>query len=372
ASLPPAGRFEDRPDEWRTWLFAEMRSHFDDAVARKGSETRDFEIGGKRIRMNFAGADLGHTLTRALAHLTAPSQLDPELTICVWDSTNHKPDSFLLKAYLAAVTHDWWDFVNPRGQLLDFHKPPFMAAYHPGSQVLSVLDLSSNTGLYWRNAANPLPYYEAGSPFRTMLHWWFRARGMQFVHAASVGANGRGVLLVGKGGSGKSTSALVCLNAGLQYLGDDYCVVAVNPEPTVHSLYNTCKLVGEADLERFPGLAQRVWNRERASDDKATVFLQEHWPERLGRCGTVQAILIPQVTGKRNTALRPGTRMEALTALAPTTLAQLPSSDAQDLRTMKEIVHSAPVFVLELGTDLSQIPDAIERILNAAPVEVVS
>src|ERR1700742_2464376 len=112
--LAPAGRFEDRPNEWRAWLFGEMLSHFDDAAARKGQETRDFIIGGRRVRMNFAGAEMSRTLSRAVAHLETQPEFNPELTICVWDSAKHKPDSFLLKAYLAAVTHDWWDFVSPR------------------------------------------------------------------------------------------------------------------------------------------------------------------------------------------------------------------------------------------------------------------
>ena len=366
ASLPPDGRFEDEPKGWRQWLFDAMRDHFDSTANAAGMEQQDFRIGGKRVRVCFAGESLLRTLPRAIEHLRATSDEVPELTILAWDSSPVKASSFLLKAYLAAVTHDWWDFVNPRGQLLDFHEPPFMAAYHPGSQVLSLLDLHSNIGLYWHRAEHPLPYYEAGSPLRTMLHWWFRDRQMQFVHAAAVSIANRGVLLAGKGGSGKSTTALACLNAGFDYLGDDYCMVARHPSPTVYSLYNTCKLVGDNDLEKFPGLASLVWNQERSGDDKATVFLRDHCPERLGKSAELQAILLPCVTGGLATSIRPASRMEALMALAPTTIAQLPSSDAQDLRFMKELVHSLPAYSLQLGTNLAQIPIAIKALIQGA------
>jgi hypothetical protein len=387
ASWPAARRSADRPEGWREWFFDAMREHFDAAALAAGAQTRDFRIGGKRIRLCLAGESLAHSLPRAIDHLAVQYEaagVDASgLTIYGWDSSAAagsliKSSPFLLKACLAALAHDWWDFTNPRGQLLDFHEPPFLGAYHPGSQVLSLLDLDRNIGLYWRRAERPLPYYEAGSPLRTMLHWWFRHQGMQFVHAAAVGAAAVGtpagttagtsdgaVLLAGKGGSGKSTAALACLLAGLDYLGDDYCLVSRHPFPSVHSLYNTCKLSGDRDLARFPGLASRVWNQQRAEGEKATVFFQEHWPERLRERAQIQAILLPRVTGLRDTSMRPCTRMEALTALSLTTIAQLPSADAQDLRFMKELVESLPTFALELGTDLSQIPSAIANFLHS-------
>jgi hypothetical protein len=49
------------------------------------------------------------------------------------------------------------------------------------------------------------------------------ARVQQLVplHAACVGRNGRGVLLMGESGSGKSTVALLCLLAGFEFLSED-------------------------------------------------------------------------------------------------------------------------------------------------------
>ena len=376
ASLPEARRFADRPEGWRQWFFDAMREQFEATALAAGAQTRDFRIGGQRIRLCLAGESLAQQLPRALEHLAVRPEATGEsggLTIYAWDSSAAppgspiKPSPFLLKASLAALAHDWWDFTNPRGQLLDFHEPPFLGAYHPGSQILSLLDLDRKIGLCWRCADRPLPYYEAGSPLRTMLHWWFRQQGMQFVHAAAVGMADRAVLLAGKGGSGKSTAALACLQAGLDYLGDDYCLVDRQSSPTVHSLYNTCKLSGDADLARFPGLAARVWNQQRGEDEKATVFLHEHWPERLRERAGIQAILLPRVTGRRDTSMRPCTRMEALTALSLTTNAHLPSADAQDLRFMKALVESLPTFALELGTDLPQIPSAIASFLQPMP-----
>ena len=37
----------------------------------------------------------------------------------------------------------------------------------------------------------------------------------------------------------------------MKFLSDDYCLLNFNPEPTVHALYNTTKLKGEEDINRF-------------------------------------------------------------------------------------------------------------------------
>lgn len=50
-------------------------------------------------------------------------------------------------------------------------------------------------------------------------------RGLLFVHAASVGIRGAGVLLIGPGGSGKTTTALTLASRGHAYFGDDVAAI---------------------------------------------------------------------------------------------------------------------------------------------------
>src|SRR5262249_25122447 len=48
-----------------------------------------------------------------------------------------------------------------------------------------------------------------------------RAQGLVPLHAACVGERGRGVLLVGDSGAGKTTAALHCLLQGLEFVSED-------------------------------------------------------------------------------------------------------------------------------------------------------
>ncbi len=350
---------------WQSFLTDSLQSYFEEtARAAGGSEDRDFQMAGHRVRLRFAGPAWTESLTRGLSHLVLNAQPDSAgaaLTVHIWDGSTSEPLG-LLGFFLRSLTLNWPAFLNARGQITDLHSEPLVALYHPGPDLLSVTDTTSGSAYFWKRDASPLPYYEAGSPMRSLLHAWLRRRGCQFVHAAAVGRPKGGVLLAGKGGSGKSTTAVACLNSDLQYAGDDYCLVSITNR--VHSLYNTAKLCGELDLDRFPKIKAQVWNQERQDGDKATVFLQDHYPEKLIRDFPLQAILLPHITGQSKTWIEPCRPSDALLALAPTTLAQLPASGALDMQQMSQVTRSVPTYRLHLGSVIEAIPQVIEQFLD--------
>jgi hypothetical protein len=197
------------------------------------------------------------------------------------------------------------------------------------------------------------------------LSWWLESRGRLLVHAAAIGDAAGCVLLPGKGGSGKSTTTLACLESGLGILGDDYCVLQRVPQPQVHSLYSTTKLKGREDIEiRFPHLRQVVSNIESLENEKALIFLHDHVPEVLRLQASLRAILLPKVTGERDTHLRPVSGAQALRFLAPSTMFQFPGDAGLIFRESVALIRQLPVLELCLGTDLAQIPEVIRQVLK--------
>ena len=89
---------------------------------------------------------------------------------------------------------------------------------------------------------------------------------VQLVHSGAVGIGGQGVLLTGIGGSGQSTTCLLCLEAGLDFAGDDYTAFELvgGSSARVHSLYSSAK-VDPVTLGRFPRLRQLVSNPHAAT-----------------------------------------------------------------------------------------------------------
>src|SRR6185503_9450433 len=286
-----------------------------------GPIQRSFIIGGFRIRLSFSGAAL-LSLTKALEHLATDDDSTPDLTICLWDSESTGQ---------RMISRPWQedDFLA-RGVIQGYNTDRIYTAFQHGSGAVSVLDTERNLAVFW--APDPrLPYWEYGSPLRSILHWWLLSRGLQLVHAAAVGTSNGGVLIGGKGGSGKSTTALCCLESNLKYVGDDYTLLGVDRGPVVHSLYNSAKLNND-HVQRFPALVPKVANPERLADEKALLFVNEHHPQKVASRLPVRAILLPRVTGLAETRLKRVSVAMALAALAPSTIFQLPRAGNEALK----------------------------------------
>src|SRR5690349_22946983 len=90
-----------------------------------------------------------------------------------------------------------------------------LGSYDRAHATLSLYDATEATGVLWARDAERMAPWEPGSPLRSLLRWVLAAHGLHLLHAAAVGTpDGRGVLLCGPGGAGKSTTALAFLAAG--------------------------------------------------------------------------------------------------------------------------------------------------------------
>ncbi|MEA5619901.1 serine kinase [Cronbergia sp. UHCC 0137] len=334
-------------------------------AAQIASEVQYFyAIGKYKICLRFAGDGLIPQITPALSHLSIAPVPQPDLTICLWDNASSKTQlPLLIDSLLSLIRRHWADYLGPRKEIKAYDGDRIRSNFHIGPNILSVLDREQNLACYWIDNAEDIPYWEKGSPLQTILNWWMSDHQHQYVHAGAIGNLDGGVLLAGKGGSGKSSTALTCINSSLLYVSDDYCLVTSDPLPYVYSLYNTAKLKGQADLERFPHLADLVDNSDRLENEKAMLFLHQHHPQKVVKGFPIKAVLVPQITGKLDTHLRPISAGVALRALAPSTIFQLAGSGQTALQIMSSLVKQVPCYILELGTDMVQIPDIILRLL---------
>ena len=239
----------------------------------------------------------------------------------------------------------------------------FYTTFQLGADILCMLDIDRGLALYWCRDAQKIPAYERSAPIRTLIHWWMREHNRQLIHGGAVGTATGGVLLVGRGGSGKSTTALACLDAGFSYVSDDYCLVASRPTPYVYSLYNSAKLKRE-DIDRFPNLAPAIQDQPMPQMDKAVFWLHNHCPEKIEIGFPVHAILWPQVTSRALTSVRETSAATGLRALAASTIFQLPGAGQQDFQNMIRLVKEIPNYVLELGSDITEIPNVVGKLLD--------
>ena len=160
-------------------------------------------------------------------------------------------------------------------------------------------------------------------------------------------------------GSGKSTTAMACAAAGLGYLGDDYVLGGESGgRSRAHALYTTAKLT-ERSLDLLPALRALADGSE-AAEEKAVIQLKDSpFGAQLMASAPIAAIVLPRIAGGQQTWWEPATASRALTALAPTTLFQLPGAGGAALARLARLVRSVPAVTLHLGQDMEGIAPAL-------------
>src|SRR5688572_1962791 len=273
---------------------------------RRPFRTR-LDVGGIQVELAFAGEALSPTILPALAHLQIPAEGEPDLRIHVWDS-----DSTGVDFILPPVSRDCF---TTRGDIWSMSSARIRSAFHWIEFSVNVFDVERREGVFWVGSDTCVNNWTRGSPLRTLLHWAMEASGRQLVHGAAVGTDEGALLVTGRGGVGKSTTALACLEAGMQFLGDDYVVVGLDPEPQVYRLYGSAKLTS-TQLERFPNLAGLVGPGDFLEDGKALILFPPSMNTQIPKSLPLRALVTPSFADSGESYIGGGDPIELQQAAA--------------------------------------------------------
>ena len=325
---------------------------------------RDISVAGMAIRLRFAGDELWPLVRPPLEHLEVAAEREPEASICVFDgaSTGVRIPDFPFSGL----------DVRQQGLIAGYNGQRFRTVYHGnildppdyGFNALSMFDAAAATAIFWVQSRARVPWWEPVEPFRPALHWVLAAKGRHMLHAAVVATKHGAVLIAGKGWSGKSTTAMACVEAGFGFLGDNYAVLSdADADPIAHTLFANAKL-RPGTLDLLPELAGGVIARDVPEDEKLIVDFRHFRPAQLQRSARVKAVLVPELTGGDQTRVEPASARAGLMALAPSTIYQLPNNGGAGLRPMAALVRSVPTYSLKLGRDPRTAPPAIAELLE--------
>ncbi len=311
------------------------------------------------IALYFYTQHLQDTLAQAITHLTddtTSTQTNFDLEIHICDS----------KASGVTFTSPWEDssyfFDSTERNTVSIDD--FIGAYYVGESSMNFFDKQKRAAYFWVPDDRTIKEWIYGAPFRIILHWFLQERGIQLVHGASVGIDGTGVLISARGGSGKSTTALGSVLAGFDYIGDDYIALGMEGKtPMAYSLYNSIKFT-EKSVQLLPALAPHMPHAQMRSDNKYILFLDQHNFSLTNQL-QLKALFIPKIVDRPETTIVPARKVDALVALAPTTILQLSLNEQTKFQGLTTLVNSLPCFFLELGHDLNGVTQAIRSFLKA-------
>ena len=334
-------------------FFGRAQEGFLAASARTGEIVRDFRLAGTLVRLRFSGEALIPVIVPGLANNVLGGENEPVCEVRVWDSESSGVP-------IASPPRPFKDFTR-RGNMWGFDSSRYRLAYRWGEGSVSLMDRETRQAVFWVPSHKHLPAWSLASPLRSILHWWLELNGRQLVHAAAVGSGGRGVLIPGRGGSGKSSTSLACLLAGMDFIADDYLAVALDPEPRVYRLYSTAKL-DPRSLVLYPELAACCRKVHQPGFDKVVLFLEDGFPEQLKESLSLKLALKPWISGVPETSLGEADPLEIERSLACETL-QLPHAGAGTVKFLNRVSREVPRSAIYLGTKRTQIATVIQQVL---------
>lgn len=344
------------PEDWLHRYLHRLEETFDTAAEAMGGATWvERSLAGRTLRFGFAGEALKAVILPAVAQLErVATEAGGNLQIRCWDQRETG----------VALPPAPWRRPNPDAMVRTVLPPAvkrFRLSVTPGHTTELLYHIDSGRAVLWVRDAGTLPNHWYGSPLLDLYHWWSSQQRLHVIHAGCVGTAEGGMLLAGRGGSGKSTTALLCLQAGLRYVSDDYCLLAPGSPPVAHCLYNSGKLHRD-HLERFEDLQAKSSDPNPDRLEKPIIFVHEHFPEQVATSLPLRAVVLPQVTNRAETRWEPISAGQALRGLAPSTIFQMPTQDAASFAAMAALVRQLPCYQLLLGSRFDMIPPAIETL----------
>lgn len=226
--------------------------------------------------------------------------------------------------------------------------------WDPVRGLIKYFDAKSGQGLFAaRNLAN-LPSWEWFSPIKEFVHCWALQQDAWLAHAATIGfKNGKALLLVGPGGSGKSTTCVRLILDGNQTCGDDYVLLTCDPKKVVaYSIYRTIKLMPRPNLIESNGFLAGLAHSSVAETGKSVYFIDSkvaHAPliERL----TIDGVCGLELTDEQAEPILPGSL--GYPHFAMSSLGQIPVWVDQSMKISRMIYQKLSKSFVRVQRDAS-------------------
>jgi hypothetical protein len=314
-----------------------------------------YTFAGQTVKIRIVGTNLARRIHQAFAHLMTDSTgiTAPHLTIDIWDEKETGVFRPMSPAKYNPGVHKIYS-TSSGTELFLYWFQHTLVYYDPeNSQMVSCV-----------SGAEELSLYEQGRPFHPPLTLWHNDQDVPVIHAGLVSLNGKGLLLAGMGGAGKSTAALTCLAAGFSYLSDDLIGLRGLSDNSFwgHSLYNST-YIEPHHLTNFPHLKPFAIKGTLPGEDKVLILLSQVWPARLVHTVGIRAILLPRIGNGHDSRIWAAPKAKALFALVPSSRQINKRLGASGFDKLAKLVDQIPCYWLELGRDLNQIPHCIQQSL---------
>ena len=193
----------------------------------------------------------------------------------------------------------------------------------------------------------------------------FKLEKLYIIHAAALEKAGRGLLIPGYSGQGKTTCCISLIRAGYRCLSDD--------NPFLHEGKNGLKIlpfltkidVTERTIEFFPELRDSKECLYQGVE-KRYFYIEDLYPHSQADTCEPNIIIFPQIVDSPKSHLELLPKNRAFEELLPHAILILDKSIAkQQFQTLSHLINKVDCYRLYLGRDVLELPQIIDSLLGA-------
>jgi hypothetical protein len=309
-----------------------------------GCEEFDILVAGKRIRFYFKTEKIRSLVEPAfLWCLQAPAN-EPDVRIYIHSGFPFPSPSWRKENFL------------PNGIIGHLEEGDLLATYDSQYQILSMYNRVKQEGIFWCLDVAELPEWEFGAPMRNLISWALMNFNLFLIHAAGVGTELGGGLIAGPSGVGKSTSTMACIKLGLKTVGDDYCVMGIEPIPKIYGLYGLAKIHPDSMSASMVKMSEATFTRK---DGKVHIPLKDSMISAM----PLRTLVIPRITENTLKCAAISSRESFLKITANNLIQSTLLRDKLFLG-ISAMTKAVPSFVLDVGPNLLDNVSKIRELIN--------
>lgn len=326
--------------------------------ARNSGKECHIVLGRSRIALRMMGSSIAEVVLPTLRHAVVDADAEPDAIIYAVDSET---------AGFPAPPETWPFETDSENGRLRIHwteqAGPAMSS-DESRGIWHLHDRAKGVGLYWIRSARDLPFWEAASPLRHHIHWISMDKAQGMLHAAVVSAGAGGTMLVGRGGSGKSTMTAAALRRGWRVTGDDFVLVTLDPTPQSYPLYDIIKLSGMAET-MFDEFSAEALNPDRLPDEKMLARISGRETGNFADRLPITAAFSLRLTGAERSAIQKTSSFEIVSAVAASSSLILRTGLRETFAFTSSLARKVPCYRFGVGRDPLEALDTLEGFMEA-------
>lgn len=328
-----------------------------------------FSLYGTQVRYVTASSVLAAPVNEFLRHFRQEVlEPSPPVTVC-FQTVEHRAEIPLkvsssaqqLAAKMGQAGEDGLETDLPYEVILDGER---LIADFFGVGVLVVDSVEGRADGYLINP-QMMPDSLIEYLFHLALTELLRRRGLYTIHATALEKNGRGVLIPGNSGRGKTTSFISLLRSGYRYLSDDHPLLR-DAGTHVDLLPFPIKInVTEQTVEFFPELRAAPAHMLQPRFPKRAFHAEDVYPTSIGECCRPALVLFPHVIDAPHSHLELLPKSRALEMLLPQALLVYDSEVAKrEFQVLAKLIRQVDCYCLNFGRDILELPQIITPLLE--------